>query len=107
VLLHDLAFHSENYDVQIDENDRLAFYQDSVFLTSFSLDEQLSPYLFYKPNPDGSVSGSIFTEWGTDEGLIHSSGGHPLDSNFFYKTEVWQPGTNSLKATFGEEIFEF
>ena len=106
VLLHDLACQPENYNVKIDENDRLAFYQDSVFMTSFSLDDQLRPYLFYHPNTDGTVVGSTFTHWGTDDGLVHSAGGHPLDSNFVYRTEIWQPSTNSLKATFGEEIFE-
>jgi hypothetical protein len=106
VLLHDLGCNPGNYNARIDVNGRLAFYQDSIFLTSFGLDDQLRPYLFYKPNPDGSVSGSIFNYWGTDGGLIHSAGGHPLDSNFMYRTEVWQPATTPLKEMFGEEIFD-
>jgi hypothetical protein len=96
----------ENFKVLIDENDRLAFYQDSIFMASFSLDDQLRPYLFYKPNIDGSVSGSTFTLWGTDQGLVHSAGGHPLDSNFIYTTEEWVPSNKPLKEMFGEHIFE-
>ena len=105
VLLHNLACHPEKYKVEIDKEKRLAFYQDSIFLTSFGLDDQLRPHLFYIPNADGSISGSRFSQWGTDEGLIHSAGGHPLDSNFIYTTEIWKPGKKSLKEMFGEKIF--
>ena len=106
VLLHDLACNPQQYLVEIDEEQRLAFYKDTVFEVSFGLDELRRPHLFYQPHPDGSVSGSIFTRWGTDEGLVHSAGGHPLDSNFVYTTEIWIPSEKSLSDTFGEEIFE-
>lgn len=105
VLLHDFGCKPENYRVRIDEDNRLAFYRDTVFVTSFGLDEQMRPHLFYKPNPDGTISASTFTHWGTDEGLLHSAGGHPLDSNFVYRTEIWKPGKLPLKEMFGEEIF--
>ena len=106
VLLHKFGCNPENYSVAIDDNERLAFYKDSVFVSSFGLDDQSRPYLFYKPNPAGSISGSIFTHWGTDEGLVHSAGGHPLDSNFVYRTEIWKPGTLPIKEMFGEKIFD-
>lgn len=106
VMLHNLGCNPENYRVQIGEENRLTFYQDSIFFTSFGLDDQLRPYLFYHPNFDGTVSGSTFTHWGTDGGLVHSAGGHPLDSNFMYRTEIWQPSTKPLKEAFGKEIFE-
>lgn len=106
VVLHDLACHPERYMVELDEQKRLAFYKDSVFEVSFGLDELFRPHLFYQPNPDGSVSGSVFTRWGTDEGLVHSAGGHPLDSNFIYTTEIWKPSDLSLKEEFGEALFE-
>lgn len=106
VLLHDLGCNPENYTVEIDDEERLSFYQDSVLVTSFGLDDQMRPHLFYTPNSDGLVSGSTFTHWGTHEGLVHSAGGHPLDSNFMYRTEIWQPSTKPLKEAFGEQIFE-
>ena len=106
VLLHKLGCDADNYKVQIDENERLAFYQDSTFITSLGLDDQLRPYMFFKPNTDGSVSGSIFTDWGTDNGLVHSAGGHPLDSNFIYTTEIWEPAETTLKERFGEDLFD-
>ena len=105
VLLHDLACNPQQYLVEIDEEERLAFYKDTVFEVSFGLDELQRPHLFYQPHPDGSVSGSIFTRWGTDDGLVHSAGGHPLDSNFVYTTQIWMPSEKSLSETFGEEIF--
>lgn len=106
VLLHDLACDPGNYRVVIDEKDRLSFYRDSIFEVSFGLDSLYRPYLFYQPHPDGSVSGSVFSRWGTDQGLVHSAGGHPLDSNFIYTTEIWQPSILSLKEEFGETIFD-
>ena len=105
VLLHDLACNPQRYFVEIDEEQRLAFYKDTIFEVSFGLDELKRPYMFYQPHPDGSVSGSIFTRWGTDDGLVHSAGGHPLDSNFIYTTEVWLPSEESLSDTFGADIF--
>ena len=106
VLLHDLACNPAKYQVEIDEHDRLTFYKDSIFEVSFGLDQKKRPYLFYQPHPDGSVSGSIFTHWGTDDGLVHSAGGHPLDSNFIYRTEIWKPSSLSLKEEFGDELFK-
>ena len=105
VLLHDLACNPEEYAVEIDEEQRLAFYRDTVFEVSFGLDELLRPHLFYQPHPDGSVTGSVFNRWGTDEGLVHSAGGHPLDSNFIYTTEIWKPSEEGLLEEFGEDIF--
>lgn len=106
VLLHKFGCNPAGYRVTLEEDQRLYFYKDSVFLCSFGLDEQQRPYLFYKPNPDGSVNGSIFTHWGTDDGLVHSAGGHPLDSNFVYRTKIWKPGTQTLKELFGASLFE-
>ena len=106
VLLHDLACDANSYSVEIDDHDRLSFYRDTVFEVSFGLDSDMRPYLFYQPNKDGTISGSVFTHWGTDEGLVHSAGGHPLDSNFVYRTEIWLPSNASLKETFGEELFQ-
>ena len=106
VLLHDLACRPEDYSVEIDKDERLAFYQNSVFVTSFVLDEQLRPHIFYHPNSDGTVSGSRFTHFGNDGGLVHSAGGHPLDSNFMYRTELWQPSNKSLEETFGKSVYD-
>lgn len=107
VLLHELACDPGKYQVELDEQNRLTFYKDSIFEVSFGLDSEKRPYLFYQPHPDGSVSGSIFTHWGKDDGLVHSAGGHPLDSNFVYRTEIWRPSPLSLHEEFGEELFEF
>ncbi|NNF22534.1 MAG: hypothetical protein HKN67_11380, partial [Saprospiraceae bacterium] len=90
VVLHDLACDPSKYRAVIEE-ELLAFYRDSIFVSRFGLDDQLRPHLFYAPNPDGSVSGSRFTILGTDDGLVHSDGGHPLDSSFMYVTEIWKP----------------
>jgi hypothetical protein len=106
VLLHNLACSPEKYSVEIDDQDRIAFYQDSVFLTRFGLDDQLRPQFFYQPTSDGAITGTIFNRWGTHDGLVHSAGGHPLDSNFMYQTEIWTPSTKSLVETFGKEIFD-
>ncbi len=106
VLLHDLACDPGSYRVVNDEEGRLSFYKDSIFEVSFGLDSLNRPYLFYQPHPDGSVSGSVFNRWGTDKGLVHSAGGHPLDSNFIYTTEIWQPSELGLKQAFGEAIFD-
>lgn len=105
VLLHDLACDPASYSVEIDDRDRLSFYRDTVFEVSFGLDSEMRPYLFYQPNKDGTISGSVFTHWGTDNGLVHSAGGHPLDSNFVYRTEIWLPSNAPLKEAFGEELF--
>ena len=99
VLLHDLACQPTDYKVDI-EDDQLAFYIDTIFVTRFGLDEQLRPHLFYAPSPDGSISGSRFTRWGEDNGLIHSAGGHPLDSSFLYITEIWEPSNAPLYESF-------
>ena len=106
VLLHKLGCNPQDYTVELDEEGRLAFYRDTVFVTSFGLDESSRPHLFYSPSPDGKINGSRFTHWGTDGGLVHSAGGHPLDSNFVYRTKIWQPSEEPLKNVFGEEIFE-
>lgn len=106
VILHNLGCNPQDYRVELDEERKLSFYQDSVFYTSFGLDNKMRPYMFYKPNTDGTISVSRFTHWGTDEGLVHSAGGHPLDSSFMYRTEIWQPSESSLNETFGEKIFE-
>ncbi|MEM8891075.1 MAG: hypothetical protein AAGD28_24065, partial [Bacteroidota bacterium] len=106
VLLHDIGCNPERYQVKIDEENRIAFYQDSTLFTSFGLDDQFRPYQFYAPNTQGVLMGSVFTKWGTDHGLVHSAGGHPLDSNFIYTTEVWQASKKSLKEAFGEKIFD-
>jgi len=106
VLLHEFGCNPENYRVAINEKERLTFYKDSVFICSFGLDDQSRPYLFFKPNPNGTVTGSTFTHWGTDEGLVHSAGGHPLDSSFVYRTGIWKPGTLPMKEMFGEKVFE-
>ena len=105
VLLHDLACNPQQYFVEIDEEQRLAFYKDTIFEVSFGLDELKRPHMFYQPHPDGSVSGSIFTRWGTDDGLVHSAGGHPLDSTFIYTTDIWIPSEESLSEAFGKDIF--
>jgi len=106
VILHDLACTPEEYRVEMNEESMLSFYRDSAFVARLGLDEQLRPYLFYHPNYDGSTSGSIFTHWGKDGRLVHSAGGHPLDSSFIYRTEIWQGSNKTLKESFGEELFE-
>ena len=50
VLLHDLACNPELYMVEIDQEERLAFYKDTVFEVSFGLDNLKRPYLFYQPH---------------------------------------------------------
>ena len=106
VLFHHFGCTPENYTVRIDNENRLAFFRDSTFYASFGLDDQFRPHQFYHPNMDGSVSGSLFNRWATHDGLVHSAGGHPLDSNFMYQTEVWTPSKSSLKETFGSSIFD-
>ena len=106
VLLHDMACSPEKYSIEIDDQDRIAFYQDSIFLTSFGLDDQSRPHLFYQPTPDGTITGTLFNRWGTHGGLAHSAGCHPIDSNFMYQTEIWTPSTKSLVETFGKGIFD-
>ena len=106
VLLHNLGCNPANYSVQIDEEKRLAFYRDSAFVSSFGLDDLKRPHLFFVPGSDGTITGSRFTHWGADGGLVHSAGGHPLDSNFMYQTQIWQPSEKSLHEAFGEKIFE-
>jgi len=105
VLLHDLACSPDRYRVVTDEEDRLSFYRDSIFEVSFGLDSLYRPHKFYQPHPDGSVTGSVFTRLETDEGLVHSAGGHPLDSNFVYTTQIWKPSDLPLREAFGDEIF--
>jgi len=105
VLLHKLSCTPQKFEVKVDAEDRLAFYRDSIFYTSFELDDQLRPYKFYIPNMEGKISGSIFTHWGIDEGLVHSAGGHPMDSTFMYRTEIWKPSEKSLRSSFEESIF--
>lgn len=105
VVLHRLGCNPQDYRVTLDDEGRLAFFKESVFVTRFGLDGQSRPFEFFSPNLDGTVSGSVFTHWGTDEGLVHSAGGHPLDSNFVYRTQIWKPSELPLKEAFGEEIF--
>ena len=100
VLLHDLGCTPSNYLAKIEENGRLSFYQNETLVTSFELDDQLRPHIFYAPNPEGELVGSRFRKWGTDNGLVHSAGGHPLDSNFIYDTEIWQGSEQSFDAAF-------
>lgn len=106
VLLHNLGCTPEKYRVEIEDDRRLNFYQDSTFTVGFGLDDQNRPYLFHKPNTDGTVSSSTFTHWGRDGGLVHSAGGHPLDSSFVYRTEIWQPATIPIKEMFEPHVFE-
>lgn len=105
VLLHDLACNPQEFRVVLEPDQHLAFYRDTVLVTRFGLDQQLRPYRFYRPNGDGSVSESRFTRWGTDDGLVHSAGGHPLDSSFFYETEIWEPSKKTLQEAFGGEVY--
>ena len=105
VLLHNLGCNPQEYRVKSSEDQRIDFYQDTTFVTGFGLDDDMRPHLFYQPNSDGTVSGSRFTHWGVDNGLVHSAGGHPLDSNFMYITEIWQPSQKSLSEAFGDELF--
>ncbi|MDX1410323.1 MAG: hypothetical protein R3330_19365, partial [Saprospiraceae bacterium] len=107
LLLHDLACNPQLYNVVREADQYLAFYRDSVFVTGFGLDQQLRPERFHRPNPDGSISESMFTHWGSDGGLVHSAGGHPLDSSFFYLTEIWQPSRLTLLEAFGQEVYEW
>jgi hypothetical protein len=102
VVLHRLACDPSSHIAKI-ENDQLAFYKDSVFVSRFGLDEEMRPHMFYAPNSDGSESGSRFTKWGIDDGLVHSNGGHPMDSSFLYITEVWQPGYSTVRESFDIE----
>ena len=105
VLLHNLACRPSAYRV-VANNGRIEFYNGMEFVTSFELDAQNRPYKFYHPDVEGKVQGSIFTRWGEDDGLVHSAGGHPLDSNFIYLTEIWKPSNLPLTEAFGAEIME-
>lgn len=100
VALRELALAPSKFSVKTNKEERLDFFRDSVFYVSFGLDEENRPHLFYHPTSDGKVVGSLFNRWGTDGGLIHSAGGHPLDSNFMYITEIWQPSMKSFDETF-------
>ena len=104
VLLHQLACNPNHYLVELGVDEQLSFYQDSIFIVRLGLDEQNRPHLFYQPTPDDTISGSRFTRWEEDQGLVHSAGGHPLDSNFWYVTELWEPSNNSFIDTYGLEI---
>ena len=99
VLLHDFACDPDEYTVKNDDR-QLIFLKDSITLCKFGLDEDLRPHLFYAPDQKGKLNGSIFTHWATDNGLVHSAGGHPLDSNFIYRTEEWIPAYGSLRESF-------
>ena len=105
VLLHDLACEPSAYTATI-EGEELVFYQNVTFIVRFGLDEMNRPHLFYHPTANGEIVGSRFTQWGTDQGLVHSAGGHPLDSNFLYVTEEWVSSEQSLMESFGTEIFD-
>ena len=100
VLLHDIGCAPESYRVSIDSAGHLAFYAGDIFRTSFALDEQMRPFEFYHPTAMGEIVGSRFTHWGTDDGLVHSAGGHPLDSNFMYRTETWTSSARPLQESF-------
>ncbi len=106
VQLHQLACNPSDYHVEIDTMGRIAFYEDEMFICSFALDEMNRPFMHYHPLSDGSMTGVIFTKWATDDGLVRSGGGHPLDSTFQYRTEIWEPSKQSLEETFGQGIFE-
>lgn len=106
VILHELACEPAKYRVELAENEGITFYQDTTFVSRFVLDDQWRPYMFYRPNADGTTSGSVFTHWGIDDGLVHSAGGHPLDSNFMYRSELWQPSNKSLEEAFGPNVFK-
>ena len=106
VLLHQLGCDPEAFRVEWEDDKRLNFYRDSDYLVGFELDTDNRPYMFFPPTEDGGITGSVFNQWGTDEGLVHSAGGHPLDSSFFYTTQSWIPSKESLIISFGEEILE-
>ena len=106
VLLHHIACEPEAYEVGIDDDGRLNFSLNGIFSTGFFLDDQHRPYMFYAPNSDGTIQGSKFTKWGTDGGLVHSAGGHPLDSSFVYTTELWIPSKLSLKESLRQGLFK-
>jgi hypothetical protein len=106
VLLHKFGCNPQDYKVKMDKESRLVFYKDSTLFAGVGLDDQLRPFQFYTPNQEGEVSGSVFTHWGEDEGLIHSAGGHPIDSSFTYLTEKWVPSNKALRIAFGENLFE-
>jgi hypothetical protein len=102
VLLHDIACQPERYKVEVKNQGRLAFYSDAAFLTSFELDDLKRPHIFYVPSYSGDIVGSRFTHWATHDDLVHSAGGHPLDSNFMYITEIWQPSELPFDEVFKE-----
>ncbi len=106
VLLNKLACNHADYRVEIDTSDRITFFHDNTFICSFALDDLNRPFGFYHPLKDATIVGSIFTHWATDGDLVHSAGGHPLDSSFFYRTEVWIPSVETLEEAFDEEMFD-
>lgn len=105
VLLHKMGCNPEDYSVKIGENERLNFYKADEFVTAFELDDQSRPYIFYAPNSEGEINGSTFTQWGIDDGLVHSAGGHPLDSSFIYTTQIWIPSTLPMKEAMEQSAF--
>ena len=106
VLLHQLGCDPQAFRVEWEDDKRLNFYRETDYLVGFELDTENRPYLFFPPTEDGGITGSIFNQWGTDQGLVHSAGGHPLDSSFFYTTQSWIPNKESLVNAFGAEILK-
>ena len=100
VVLHRLGKNPQAFRVVLEETDRLTFYEDDHLITAFRLDEQFRPHLFYHLAREGDLVPSEFSTWGTHHGLVHSTGGGPLDGDFHYTTLVWEPSNRSFSDSY-------
>ncbi|MEQ9423910.1 MAG: hypothetical protein RJQ09_05800 [Cyclobacteriaceae bacterium] len=99
VLLNRIA-RNESYKPKLN-GQRLEFYLNEEFQTAFILDEYSRPSIFITKSKDGLKEFvSFFNKWGTTNGFIHSAGGGPVDGNFFYSTEIWQPSELIFEEAF-------
>lgn len=90
VLLHRFA-RDGRYRVALGAGGRLEFFEDSLFLAAFELDEMQRPARFITRDSRGRENATRFTRWGTAEGLVHPTGGGPEDGSFSYETRIWRP----------------
>ncbi|NNC95921.1 MAG: hypothetical protein HKN92_10190 [Chitinophagales bacterium] len=91
VALHNIACSPSKYTASLDDNAILNFHHGNDLYCKVKLDDKYRPFIYFTPDYEGNLTYSIFTEWGKDGGLIHSAGGHPMDSSFIYRTEIWEP----------------
>lgn len=104
VLLKDIAS-SKKYSSVIN-GQRLEFYKDKAFMVAFILDDQYRPKIFITKNNGGEENISHFDLWNETNGFVHSAGGGPVNGNFHYRTEIWQPSKLPFEEAFDVKYSE-